>query len=193
MRTQINDIPVRFRLSSALRSAAEAKAASEGMNLSEFMRAAVRRELRCGGMSDRFDPNSAMGELAPLIRAAGQGDLAAQRHGCELTLHAMQAAMARGDMVMAQGHAMEMMFWARFAASQGTDDDALMLTAALTHLSRFWTGEGEFSWYGETLLVEATALADRLASRGNEEAAEALNMIARNVAPHILQQAKEVA
>ncbi|MAM37246.1 MAG: hypothetical protein CL949_01780 [Erythrobacter sp.] len=144
-------------------------------------------------MSDEFDPNSAMGELSQIIRAAAAGDLSAQRQGCQLTFNAMKVASARGDMVMAQSHTLEMMFWARFAASHGAEDDALMLTAALAHLSNFWSGDNEWGWYGETLMVEATALADRLASRGNEEAAEALNMIARSVPPHILQQAKEVA
>jgi predicted DNA binding CopG/RHH family protein len=46
MRTQIQDTPVRFRVNRALHAAAEAKAAREGMNLSEFMRSALRHQLK---------------------------------------------------------------------------------------------------------------------------------------------------
>lgn len=42
----VHDTTVRFRVNAALVAAAEAKARREGMNLSEFLRHAVRREVR---------------------------------------------------------------------------------------------------------------------------------------------------
>lgn len=144
-------------------------------------------------MSEVFDPNLGMRELSPIIQAAASGNLEAQRLGCQIAWGAMKAATDRGDMVMAQGHAMELMFWARFAASHGESQDSMMLISALAYLSKFWSGDHQWGWYGETLMVEATAIADRLASLGDEDAAEAVNMISRSVAPHILEQAREIA
>ena len=42
----VHDTPVRVRINSALLAKAQAKAADEGMSLSELMRSALRRELK---------------------------------------------------------------------------------------------------------------------------------------------------
>lgn len=46
MATQVHDMTVRFRVNGSLAASAAAQARREGMTLSEFLRAAVRRELR---------------------------------------------------------------------------------------------------------------------------------------------------
>ena len=46
MRTQVHDMPVRFRVNEALLSKAMKKAELEGMSLSELMRSALRQELK---------------------------------------------------------------------------------------------------------------------------------------------------
>lgn len=46
MQTIVHDQTARFRVSSTLLEAANAKARREGMSLSEMMRAALRREVR---------------------------------------------------------------------------------------------------------------------------------------------------
>ena len=46
MRAGVHDSVVRFRVNEGLISEAEAKARREGMTLSEFIRQAVRREVR---------------------------------------------------------------------------------------------------------------------------------------------------
>lgn len=46
MRANIHDAAVRFRVNETLLSAAESKARREGMSLSEFLRQALRRELK---------------------------------------------------------------------------------------------------------------------------------------------------
>ena len=46
MRHAVHDSVIRFRVNEALMTAAEAKARQEGMTLSEFLRQAVRREVR---------------------------------------------------------------------------------------------------------------------------------------------------
>ena len=42
----VHDVPVRVRINSALLAKAQAKAANEGMSLSELLRLALRRELK---------------------------------------------------------------------------------------------------------------------------------------------------
>ncbi|RYM14838.1 hypothetical protein [Sphingobium cupriresistens] len=141
------------------------------------------------------DANGALGDLAFIIRDAAGGDLEAQRAGRAMALQDMSTAAARGDYAMGQGHAMEAMFWARFAASQGHDDDAVMLAAVLVSLAEYWGYDrrsADAAW-GNDLLAEAVAILDRLASRGNEAAATAINEMADRFAPHIFQQAKEIA
>jgi predicted HicB family RNase H-like nuclease len=46
MRSPVHDVPVAFRANSRLLAAAQDKARREGMSLSEFMRSALRREVR---------------------------------------------------------------------------------------------------------------------------------------------------
>jgi len=46
MRAAVHDVPVSFRASAAIIAAAETKARRQGMSLSEFMRAAIRREVK---------------------------------------------------------------------------------------------------------------------------------------------------
>lgn len=50
MRVEIHDTTARFRVNNALIASATDKAHKDGMTLSEFIRAAIRRELRdnCG-------------------------------------------------------------------------------------------------------------------------------------------------
>jgi predicted HicB family RNase H-like nuclease len=45
MRPQLQGTPIRFRVSEAMLAKAMAKAQSEGVSLSEFVRTALRREL----------------------------------------------------------------------------------------------------------------------------------------------------
>lgn len=144
-------------------------------------------------MSDQkpFEANAAMGELAPLIRAAASGDLSAQRAGRELALAAMKAAMERGDHLKGQGHAMEAMFWARFAASHGHDEDGLELAEVLSYLAEYWGFDRPGEEIGNDLLAETVMLLDGLAERGGEHAADMINHMSRSLAPHIFQRAKE--
>jgi len=46
MRERLLDTPARVRMSQAMLTAAKARARKEGVSLSEFMRGALRRELR---------------------------------------------------------------------------------------------------------------------------------------------------
>lgn len=46
MRTEVHNTLARFRVNDALIASAAAKARSDGMTLSEFIRAAIRREVR---------------------------------------------------------------------------------------------------------------------------------------------------
>lgn len=141
------------------------------------------------------DANGALGDLASIIRAAATGDLDAQRAGRARALRDMNDAAARGDHVMGQGHAAEAMFWARFAASHGHDDDAVMLAAVLVSLAEYWGYDRQHAQaeWGNSLLAEAVTILDRLAANGNEAAATAINEMAERFAPHIFQQAKEIA
>lgn len=141
------------------------------------------------------DANAALGNLASLIKAAATGCLDAQRSGRSAALQDMNAAAARGDHAMGQGHAAEAMFWSRLAASHGFDDDAVMLAAVLVSLAEYWgydRRDAQAEW-GNSLLAEAVTVLDRLASRGNEAAATAINEMAERFEPHIFQQAKEIA
>ena len=138
------------------------------------------------------DPNAAMGDLSSIIRDAAAGSLEAQRQGRAMSLAAMNEAAQAGNYVMGQGHAMEAMFWARFAASHGHADDAIVLAAVLTSLAEYWGYDSEEATWGNDLLAEAVALLDRLASEGCEAAATAINEISRKVAPRIFAQAKQV-
>lgn len=140
-----------------------------------------------------FDPNAAMGDLSPLIRDAASGDLNAQRQGCFLAWQGMKDAVERGSFATAHGCAVEMMIWARIAASHGEEQDVLTLASALAYLAEYWGYDQLGAVYGNDLLAEATALLDRLASDGNEVAANGLNLLAQAVAPHIFQKAKEIA
>jgi hypothetical protein len=139
-----------------------------------------------------FDANAAMGDLAPLIRAAASGDIEAQRKGRQFALADMKAAMQRGDGLQGQAHAMEAMFWARFAASHGQDEDGLELAAVLSYLAEYWGFDRPGEEYGNHLLAETVNLLDGLAERGSERAADMINHMSRSVAPHIFQRAKEV-
>jgi alcohol dehydrogenase class IV len=138
------------------------------------------------------DPNAAMGDLSPLIRDAAAGNLEAQRSGRSMALAAMHNAAEEGNYVMGQGHAMEAMFWARFAASHGHVDDAIILAAVLTSLAKYWGYDEEGATFGNQWLAEAVALLDRLAGEGCEAAATAVNEISLMVAPRIFAQAKQV-
>jgi hypothetical protein len=140
-----------------------------------------------------IDPNAAMGDLSPIIRAAATGDLDAQRNGRDRAFHDMKSAAARGDALIASCHAAELMFWSRLAASHGHQDDAVALCSSLAYLAEYWTADDRWSWYGDALLAETAALLDKLAAAGNEAAADSLNHLASNVRPEILQQAKEIA
>ncbi|AJR22528.1 MULTISPECIES: hypothetical protein [unclassified Sphingobium] len=144
-------------------------------------------------MNISFDPNAAIGDVSPLIRSAACGDLGAQRQGCMLSWQGMKDAVSRGAFAAAHGHAIEMMIWARLAASHGEAQDILILIAALSYLAEYWGYDSEGAVYGNDLLAEATALLDRLASDGNEVAADGLNLMAQTVGPHIFQKAKEIA
>lgn len=138
------------------------------------------------------DPNAAMGDLSPLIRDAAAGSLEAQRGGRSMALAAMHASAQAGTHVLGQGHAMEAMFWARFAASHGHAEDAIILAAVLTSLAEYWGYDKEGATWGNQWLAEAVALLDRLAGEGCEAAATAVNEISLMVAPRIFAQAKQV-
>ena len=86
-------------------------------------------------MTAPFDPNAGMCDLSPIIRDAAAGVLDAQRQGRSMAMAAMNQAAQAGDYLMGQGHAMEAMFWARFAASHGQQDDAMVLAAVLISLA----------------------------------------------------------
>ncbi|SEQ47387.1 hypothetical protein [Sphingobium sp. YR768] len=146
-------------------------------------------------MMEGCDANGALGDLSSIIKAAGAGDLEAQRAGRSLALQDMYAANARNDHAMGQGHAAEAMFWARLAASHGHDDDAVMLAAVLVSLAEYWgydRRDPRAEW-GNALLAESIAILNSLAAHGNEAAATAINEMAERFAPHIFQQAKEIA
>ena len=136
-----------------------------------------------------MNANAALGDIAPLIALAAKGNLGAQRAMSAYGLKEMRAHWGRGYRLGAMMSAVEAMFWARLAASQGTADDANDLAIALSYLADFFDTQEE-NGEGNELLTESLSILDRLASRGDERAAVSLNNVVSMVSPVVAERAK---
>lgn len=139
-----------------------------------------------------MDANAALGDLAPLIAIAARGNLGAQRAMSAYCLKEMNGHWARAYRLGALMSAVEAMFWARLAASQGNADDAHDLATALGYLSDFLDTQND-DGEGNGLLTESISILDRLATSGDERAAVSLNAVVGLVSPSITQRAQEMS
>lgn len=131
-------------------------------------------------------------ETVALTAAAARGVVDAQRVLRDYCLDALREKVEANDLRQAQAHALEAMIWARMAASHGADADAIMLAACLAHLSEFWGYDQEGQPLGNAMLSEAIAITERVSANGHEGAGAILPTLGGCVAPHILQQAKQI-
>lgn len=139
-----------------------------------------------------MDANAALGDLAPLIAIAARGNLGAQRAMSAYCLKEMNGHWARGYRLGATMSAVEAMFWARLAASQGNADDANDLATALGYLSDFLDTQSD-DGEGNELLTESISILDRLATSGDERAAASLNRVVGLVSPSVAQRAQAMS
>jgi len=131
-------------------------------------------------------------ETVALTAAAARGVVDAQRVLRDHCLDALREKVEADALPEAQAHALEAMIWARMAASHGADRDAIMLAACLAHLAEFWGYDQEGQLLGNAMLSEALAIAERMAANGHEGVGTILPTLGEAVAPHILQQAKQI-
>lgn len=137
----------------------------------------------------KFDPNSALGAEAQVIRDAAGGDLSAQRAMRGIFIEAIDTVDMTSPLAILFG--LEMVPYARLCAAHGDQEDARRLAAAL-----WWTFAASrsagFGDRAQNLAGEAVAILERLADQGDEVSSLAavqlvgLNPVAGDIAKRLL-------
>ncbi|MBI0475731.1 hypothetical protein D9601_10245 [Sphingomonas sp. MA1305] len=125
-----------------------------------------------------FDPNSAIGDTAAIIRSAAAGQLTAQRHMRDMYTDAINTVDVDNPLAILFG--VEMVPYARLCAAHGEAVDARCLAGALyfTFCASRSAGAEDRA---QPLAGEAVAILEQLAERGDEVSALAsLQLVSRN-------------